>query len=77
MDRSRVVRIRRPPSTGDGPPFRFGSGYVVRQGQVLTAAHVLVAADPSLAARRTRHRARRRPLLGRHVGRAQAGDDER
>ena len=37
------------PSTGDGPPFRFGSGYVVRQGQVLTAAHVLVAADPNLA----------------------------
>src|SRR3954452_6569139 len=49
MDESRVVRIRRPPTDRDGPPFRFGSGYVVRAGQVLTAAHVLVAADPTLS----------------------------
>jgi len=48
MDRSRVVRVRRHPPTGDGPPFRFGSGYVLREGQVLTAAHVLIAADKNL-----------------------------
>src|SRR4051794_9650977 len=49
MDPSRVVRIRRPPPTGDGPPYRWGSGYLVREGQVLTAAHVLIAADPHIA----------------------------
>lgn len=45
MTESRVVRVRRPPRESEGPPYRFGSGYVVREGQIVTAAHVLVSPD--------------------------------
>lgn len=40
MDPSRVVRLRTPPK-GGGPPFRFGSDYLIGPGKVLTAAHTL------------------------------------
>ena len=40
MDESLVVRLRTPPG-GGGPPFRFGSGYLIGLGQVLTAGHTL------------------------------------
>ncbi|MHA6757505.1 trypsin-like peptidase domain-containing protein [Streptacidiphilus sp. PAMC 29251] len=45
MDRQRVVRVRRGASGGGGSRYRFGSGYLVAPGWVLTAAHVLIAAD--------------------------------
>lgn len=45
VDRQRVVRIRRGAGVGGGPNYRFGSGYIVAPGWVLTAAHVLVPAD--------------------------------
>lgn len=45
VDRSRVVRLRVAPSTGEGPPWMFGSGYLVAKGRVLTAAHVLSPPD--------------------------------
>ena len=40
MDESLVVRLRTPPASG-GPPFRFGSGYLIGPERVLTAGHTL------------------------------------
>jgi hypothetical protein len=36
-----VLRVRFPPSDRPGPPWTFGSGYVVAPSRALTAAHVL------------------------------------
>ena len=40
MDESLVVRLRTPPAD-EGPPFRFGSGYLIGSGRILTAGHTL------------------------------------
>jgi HEAT repeat protein/Tfp pilus assembly protein PilF len=40
VDKSLVVRLRTPPA-GGGPPFRFGSGYLIGPEWVLTAGHTL------------------------------------
>jgi hypothetical protein len=40
MDESLVVRLRTPPA-GGGPPFRFGSGYLIGPERILTAGHTL------------------------------------
>lgn len=45
LDQERVVRLRVAPRGGEGPPWRFGSGYLIATGVVLTACHVLEPPD--------------------------------
>lgn len=49
MDPERVVRVRMPGTTPG--IYRFGSGYLVAEGLVLTAAHVLVPPEHELPSR--------------------------
>lgn len=45
VEELRAFRVRVRPLDGDGPPWRFGSGYLVATGMVLTSRHVLQPPD--------------------------------
>ncbi|HEX2699411.1 MAG TPA: trypsin-like peptidase domain-containing protein [Acidimicrobiales bacterium] len=60
FDERAVVRTR--VSTSGGAPYRFGSGYLIAPGLILTARHVLAAPGESDSAEPGRHCEACRPL---------------